>query len=69
MNITIKTPEEVEKMRVAGKLAAEVLEFIEPHIQIGITTNQLDKLCHDFMVNEQKVIPAPLNYKGFPKSI
>ena len=56
-------------MRVAGKLAADVLEMIEPHVQPGITTNELDQICHDFMVNEQKVIPAPLNYRGFPKSI
>ncbi len=69
MSVTIKTPEEIEKMRTAGKLAADVLEMIEPHVVPGITTNELDQICHDFMVNEQKVIPAPLNYKGFPKSI
>lgn len=69
MSVTIKTPEEIEKMRTAGKLAADVLEMIESHVVPGITTNELDQICHDFMVNEQKVIPAPLNYKGFPKSI
>ena len=69
MAVTIKTAEEIEKMRTAGKLAADVLEMIEPHVKPGITTNELDQICHDFMVNEQKVIPAPLNYKGFPKSI
>ncbi len=69
MSILIKTPEEIEKMRVAGRLAAEVLEMIEPHVKIGVTTNELDKICHDYIVNEQKAIPAPLNYHGFPKSI
>ena len=69
MAVTIKTPEEIEKMRVAGKLAAQVLEFIEPYIKPGVTTNELDKLCHDYIVEEQKAIPAPLNYHGFPKSI
>ena len=69
MDITIKTPEEIEKMRISGRLAAEVLEMIEPHVQPGITTEELDAICHDYMVNTQKTIPAPLNYKGFPKSI
>jgi len=69
MPITIKTPDEIVKMRVAGRLAAEVLEMIEPHVQAGITTDELDRICHDYIVNEQKAIPAPLNYRGFPKSI
>lgn len=69
MSITIKTPEEIEKMRTAGRLAAEVLEMIEPHVKTGITTDELDTLCHDYIVNEQQAIPAPLNYHGFPKSI
>ncbi len=69
MSITIKTPDEIAKMRVAGRLAAEVLEFIEPHVQPGVTTDELDKLCHDYIVEEQQAIPAPLNYHGFPKSI
>jgi len=69
MAIVIKTPEEIESMRVAGKLAAQVLEMIEPHIKPGVTTLHLDKLCHDFIVNEQQAIPACLNYRGFPKSI
>lgn len=69
MAITIKSSDEIEKMRIAGKLASEVLEMIEPHVQPGITTEELDRICHEYMVNEQKVIPAPLNYKGFPKSI
>jgi methionyl aminopeptidase len=67
--IIIKTETEIEKMRVAGRLAAEVLEMIEPYVLAGITTNELDLICHNYMVDVQKVIPAPLNYKGFPKSI
>ncbi len=69
MNVTIKTPEEFAKMRVAGRLAAEVLEMIEPYVQAGITTAELDQICHDYIVNVQHAIPAPLNYRGFPKSI
>ncbi len=69
MAITIKTPEEIEKMRLAGRLAADVLMMIEPYVKPGVSTDELDRICHDYMVNEQKVIPAPLNYKGFPKSI
>lgn len=69
MSITLKTPEEIEKMRVAGRLAAEVLKMIAPHVQPGITTGELDRICHDYIVNDQQAVPAPLNYKGFPKSI
>jgi methionyl aminopeptidase len=69
MPVTIKTPAEVEKMRVAGRLAAEVLRMIRPHVQPGITTGELDQLCHDYIVDVQQAIPAPLNYKGFPRSI
>ncbi len=69
MEITLKTPAEIEKMRIAGRLAAEVLEMIKPHVQAGITTDELDKLCHDYIIDVQNAIPAPLNYKGFPKSI
>ena len=69
MGVTIKTAEEIEKMRVAGKLAADVLTMIEPHVVAGITTDELNTICHDYIVNEQKAIPAPLNYHGFPKSI
>jgi methionyl aminopeptidase len=68
-SITFKTPEEIEKMRVAGRLAAEVLRMIQPHVREGVTTAHLDRLCHDYMVNVQQAIPAPLNYHGFPKSI
>ena len=69
MSISIKTAAEIEKMRVAGRLAAEVLEMIEPHVQPGVTTEELDRICHDYIVNEQGAVPAPLNYRGFPKSI
>ena len=69
MPVTIKTPEEVEKMRVAGQLAGEVLRMIRPHVVPGVTTEELDRICHEYIVNEQQAIPAPLNYRGFPKSI
>jgi methionyl aminopeptidase len=67
--VTIKTPQEIDKMRVAGRLAAEVLEMIGPYVVPGVSTGELDRRCHDYIVNVQKAIPAPLNYKGFPKSI
>lgn len=66
--VTIKTDDEIEKMRVSGKLAAEVLIMIEPHIKPGVTTDQLNDTCHDFII-AHGAIPAPLNYRGFPKSI
>ncbi len=69
MSVTIKSPQEIEKMRVAGRLAAEVLRMIAPHVQPGITTGELDRICHDYIVNVQQAVPAPLNYKGFPRSI
>ncbi len=69
MPIIIKTPEEIQKMRLAGRLAADVLEMIAPHVKPGISTDELDQICHDYIVNEQKAIPAPLDYHGFPKSI
>jgi len=59
----------MDKMRVAGRLAAEVLEMIEKHVKPGVSTDELDKICHDYIVNEQQAVPAPLNYRGFPKSI
>ena len=62
MSIAIKTPDEIDKMRVAGRLASEVLDYIEPHVRPGITTAELDRLCHDYMVNVQGPVPAPLNY-------
>ena len=69
MTVSIKTPDDIAKMRIAGRLAAEVLEMIEEHVQIGVTTDELNTLCHDYIVNVQEAIPAPLNYHGFPKSI
>ncbi|MGI9295602.1 MAG: type I methionyl aminopeptidase [Pseudomonadales bacterium] len=69
MQAGIKSPNEVDKMRVAGRLAADVLEMITPHVVPGISTGDLDRICHAFIVDELKAIPAPLNYKGFPKSI
>ncbi|MCB1796142.1 MAG: type I methionyl aminopeptidase, partial [Candidatus Competibacteraceae bacterium] len=69
MSITLKTPEEIEKMRVAGRLAAEVLHMIQTHVREGIATEELDRICHDYIVDVQQAIPAPLNYRGFPKSI
>jgi methionyl aminopeptidase len=69
MSVSIKTPEDIEKMRVAGRLAAEVLEMIEPFVKVGVSTGELDRICHDYIVNVQNAIPAPLNYNGFPKSI
>lgn len=69
MSIIIKTAAEIEKMRVAGKLTAEVLEMIAEYVVPGVTTNELNQICHDYIVDVQKAIPAPLNYRGFPKSI
>ena len=69
MSVVIKTPEEIAQMRVAGRLAAEVLEMIGPYVVPGVSTGELDRLCHHHIVNVQKAIPAPLNYKGYPKSI
>lgn len=69
MPVTVKTPTEIEKMRVAGRLAAEVLRMVRPHVKPGVTTGELDKICHDYIVNVQEAIPAPLNYKGYPRSI
>ena len=69
MAVTIKTPEEIGKMRVAGRLASEVLQMIEPHVQPGISTGELDAICHRYITEQQDAIPAPLNYRGFPKSI
>jgi methionyl aminopeptidase len=69
MTIHIKTADDIAKMRIAGKLAAEVLEMIGPHVQAGISTGELDKICHRYIVDVQQAIPAPLNYNGFPKSI
>ncbi len=74
MSITLKTPEEIDKMRVAGRLAGEVLDYIAPFVKSGVTTDELDRLCHDYMVDVQGTVPAPLNYappgyRPYPKSI
>jgi len=69
MAIHIKSPEEIEKMRIAGRLASEVLQMIDPHVQAGITTQEINDICHDYIVNTQSAIPAPLNYRGFPRSV
>ena len=69
MSISIKSSDQIEKMRLAGKLASSVLEMIGEHVRTGVTTEKLDQICHDFIVNDLDSIPAPLNYNGFPKSI
>jgi len=69
MNVSIKTPAEQDKMREAGRLAALVLDMIEPHVRPGVTTLELDQRCHDFIVGDLDSIPANLNYRGFPKTI
>jgi len=69
MAISIKTDVEIEKMRTAGRLASEVLDMIEEHIKPGVTTDELNTICHNYIVDHQQAIPAPLNYHGFPKSI
>ena len=69
MSVTIKNADEIAKMRVSGRLAAEVLEMIGKHVRPGVTTDELDRICHDYMVDHQGTVPAPLNYRGFPKSI
>ena len=69
MSVPLKSADEVAKMRVAGRLAAEVLEMIAPHVQPGVTTDELDAICHAFIVEEQGAVPAPLQYRGFPRSI
>jgi methionyl aminopeptidase len=69
MNVSIKTPEEQERMRIAGRLAAEVLDMIGEHIVPGVTTEELDRLCHDFIVNTQQAVPANVGYKGYPKTL
>jgi methionyl aminopeptidase len=69
MGITLKSPKEVAEMRIAGKLAGEVLRMIRPHVKPGVSTDELDTICHAYITGEQDAIPAPLNYRGFPKSI
>ena len=69
MAVTVKTPEQIEKMRVAGRLAAEVLEMLVPHVKPGVTTEELDQLAYEHIVNVQKAVPANVGYKGFPKTL
>ena len=69
MPVTLKSPEEQQMMREAGRLAAEVLDMIGQHVKPGVTTDELDRLCHDHIVQVQKAVPANLNYRGFPKTI
>ncbi|MBZ2188405.1 type I methionyl aminopeptidase [Alcanivorax sp. JB21] len=69
MTISLKSPEDILAMREAGRLAGEVLDMIGEHVQPGVTTEELDRICHDYMVNTQQVIPACLGYRGFPKSV
>ena len=69
MPITIKTPDEIEKMRVAGRLAAEVLQVVAPHVKPGVSTAELDRICHDHIVNVQQAIPANVGYRGFPATV
>ena len=69
MAISIKTPDEIEKMRIAGRLAAEVLQVVAPHVKPGATTEELDRICHDHIVNVQQAIPANVGYKGFPATV
>jgi methionyl aminopeptidase len=69
MPVTIKGPDEIDRMRTACRLAADVLEMIAPYVQPGISTDELDRICHDYITQTQDAIPAPLNYHGFPKSI
>ena len=69
MPVTVKTPEQIEKMRVAGRLAAEVLEMLVPHVKPGVSTEELDRLAYEHIVNVQKAVPANVGYKGFPKTL
>jgi methionine aminopeptidase type I len=69
MTVTIKTADEQDKMRIAGRLAADVLDMIGDYVKPGVTTGELDRICHEYITEVQDAIPAPLNYRGFPKSI
>ena len=69
MNVTIKTPDEQDKMRIAGHLAADVLDMIGEYVKPGVSTDELNRICHEFITETQNAVPAPLNYRGFPKSI
>ncbi len=69
MSVNLKTPEEIAKMRIAGRLAAEVLDMIGAHVKPGVTTEELDRICHDYIVNVQGTIPANVGYRGYPKTL
>jgi methionyl aminopeptidase len=69
MTVTIKTPAEQDKMRIAGRLAADVLDMIGEHVRPGVTTDEINSICHDYITEVQEAVPAPLNYRGFPKSV
>ncbi|NND67319.1 MAG: type I methionyl aminopeptidase [Halioglobus sp.] len=69
MGVSIKSDADIDRMRVAGRLTAEVLEMIVPHVQVGVTTGELDRICHEYITGQLQAIPAPLNYHGFPRSI
>jgi methionyl aminopeptidase len=74
MSVTIKSPDEIEMMRVAGRLASEVLDYVTPFVKPGVTTEELDRICHEYMVSVQRTVPAPLNYAPpgyppYPKSV
>ena len=69
MAISIKTSDQIQAMREAGKLAAEVLQMIEPFVVPGVTTDELDRRCNDYIVNKQQAIPANVGYRNFPKTI
>lgn len=69
MSVNLKTPEEIELMRIAGRLASEVLDVVTPHVKPGVTTEELDRICHDHIINVQKATPANVGYRGFPKTV
>src|SRR6476661_7585566 len=69
MAISVKSPKDIEKMRVAGRLAAEVLELMREHVKPGVTTEELDRIAYEHIVNVQKAVPANVGYKGFPKTL
>jgi methionyl aminopeptidase len=69
MAIAIKSPQDLDRMRVAGRLASEVLDVVAPHVRPGVSTDELDQICHRHIVEVQKTVPANLGYKGFPKTV
>lgn len=67
MSVNLKTPQEIELMRIAGRLASEVLDIVTPYVKPGVTTEELDRICHDHIINVQKATPANVGYRGFPR--